>query len=213
MPNQAIIKNIIEGNAIAVKQAIYESLSEKAFDLLEIKKVEIGSDIFDQQNESVDELEEGTVHPADAHRILNQTGGVDESVEELDENFTHAVYVAYEHPVLGQRGKILSRHKNHSSAESTKKRKFPGALGTFVGIKEIQSKYKPNNESVEDLDESKLYPIKHIDDYGNPTNKTDKRYTVTKEYTGFEYRDWETDRKSTRLNSSHSRASRMPSSA
>ena len=27
------------------------------------------------------------------------------------------------------------------------------------------------------------------------------------------YRDWETDRKSTRLNSSHSRAARMPSSA
>ena len=30
---------------------------------------------------------------------------------------------------------------------------------------------------------------------------------------GARYRDWETDRKSTRLNSSHSRASRMPSSA
>ena len=29
----------------------------------------------------------------------------------------------------------------------------------------------------------------------------------------YSYRDWETDRKSTRLNSSHSRASRMPSSA
>ena len=29
----------------------------------------------------------------------------------------------------------------------------------------------------------------------------------------YPYRDWETDRKSTRLNSSHSRASRMPSSA
>ena len=28
-----------------------------------------------------------------------------------------------------------------------------------------------------------------------------------------DYRDWETDRKSTRLNSIHSRASRMPSSA
>ena len=28
-----------------------------------------------------------------------------------------------------------------------------------------------------------------------------------------EYRDWETDRKSTRLNSSHSAKSRMPSSA
>ena len=41
-----------------------------------------------------------------------------------------------------------------------------------------------------------------------------------KEITGFElkntwgdYRDWETDRKSTRLNSSHSAKSRMPSSA
>ena len=33
------------------------------------------------------------------------------------------------------------------------------------------------------------------------------------EYTRQSYRDWETDRKSTRLNSSHSRASRMPSSA
>ena len=30
---------------------------------------------------------------------------------------------------------------------------------------------------------------------------------------GFGYRDWETDRKSTRLNSSHSAKSRMPSSA
>ena len=30
---------------------------------------------------------------------------------------------------------------------------------------------------------------------------------------GLEYRDWETDRKSTRLNSSHSAKSRMPSSA
>ena len=32
-------------------------------------------------------------------------------------------------------------------------------------------------------------------------------------YTAKEYRDWETDRKSTRLNSSHSAKSRMPSSA
>ena len=32
-------------------------------------------------------------------------------------------------------------------------------------------------------------------------------------YEGSLYRDWETDRKSTRLNSSHSAKSRMPSSA
>ena len=33
------------------------------------------------------------------------------------------------------------------------------------------------------------------------------------EIKAYEYRDWETDRKSTRLNSSHSAKSRMPSSA
>ena len=33
------------------------------------------------------------------------------------------------------------------------------------------------------------------------------------EQTNIEYRDWETDRKSTRLNSSHEIPSRMPSSA
>ena len=32
-------------------------------------------------------------------------------------------------------------------------------------------------------------------------------------YKALQYRDWETDRKSTRLNSSHSAKSRMPSSA
>ena len=32
-------------------------------------------------------------------------------------------------------------------------------------------------------------------------------------YDDMDYRDWETDRKSTRLNSSHSAKSRMPSSA
>ena len=41
---------------------------------------------------------------------------------------------------------------------------------------------------------------------------------IVKEYTSktgdkWGYRDWETDRKSTRLNSSHSGESRMPSSA
>ena len=36
---------------------------------------------------------------------------------------------------------------------------------------------------------------------------------VDEKITAKEYRDWETDRKSTRLNSSHSAKSRMPSSA
>ena len=37
--------------------------------------------------------------------------------------------------------------------------------------------------------------------------------TVGGEGSDGDYRDWETDRKSTRLNSSHSAKSRMPSSA
>ena len=53
----------------------------------------------------------------------------------------------------------------------------------------------------------------------NRTDLEDKELTqqshqLEKEYISREeYRDWETDRKSTRLNSSHSAKSRMPSSA
>ena len=47
-------------------------------------------------------------------------------------------------------------------------------------------------------------PKRHCQECGQPSviNPTNKNY-----------RDWETDRKSTRLNSSHSAKSRMPSSA
>ena len=47
------------------------------------------------------------------------------------------------------------------------------------------------------------------------TNKTDFSLYVVGEFdvSSGMYRDWETDRKSTRLNSSHSAKSRMPSSA
>ena len=46
------------------------------------------------------------------------------------------------------------------------------------------------------------------------TNKTSIIRIETREGETIEtYRDWETDRKSTRLNSSHSAKSRMPSSA
>ena len=44
---------------------------------------------------------------------------------------------------------------------------------------------------------------------GQNINKASYSKNTLKEY----YRDWETDRKSTRLNSSHSAKSRMPSSA
>ena len=46
------------------------------------------------------------------------------------------------------------------------------------------------------------------------TKPKEETFEVTEEKDGSVlYRDWETDRKSTRLNSSHSAKSRMPSSA
>ena len=43
--------------------------------------------------------------------------------------------------------------------------------------------------------------------------KLDKVFSLYIRYRDTRYRDWETDRKSTRLNSSHRSLSRMPSSA
>ena len=48
---------------------------------------------------------------------------------------------------------------------------------------------------------------------GNPNDKFLRQIMVSVDITAPTYRDWETDRKSTRLNSSHSAKSRMPSSA
>ena len=47
----------------------------------------------------------------------------------------------------------------------------------------------------------------------NKLNATDPQYGLCLKTYNSEYRDWETDRKSTRLNSSHEIPSRMPSSA
>ena len=50
-----------------------------------------------------------------------------------------------------------------------------------------------------------------LDDFSEKSGFVDI-YTYDPDNPG-DYRDWETDRKSTRLNSSHSAKSRMPSSA
>ena len=66
-------------------------------------------------------------------------------------------------------------------------------------------KVKCININRNDLTHKKVYDV-FIDDDGDEfviDDVGDKR----------SYRDWETDRKSTRLNSSHSAKSRMPSSA
>ena len=57
---------------------------------------------------------------------------------------------------------------------------------------------------------SKLVYGKGFNDKTRPAKVGGK---IVKEYDSGKYRDWETDRKSTRLNSSHSAKSRMPSSA
>ena len=49
-----------------------------------------------------------------------------------------------------------------------------------------------------------------VDDLSGRVQKLEDKMSLTREE---RYRDWETDRKSTRLNSSHRSLSRMPSSA
>ena len=67
-------------------------------------------------------------------------------------------------------------------------------------------------ELVENLKNALAIRIKKLDWMGDST-KVKALDKLNKIMVKIGYRDWETDRKSTRLNSSHSRASRMPSSA
>ena len=59
----------------------------------------------------------------------------------------------------------------------------------------------------------KLQEVKSMLDEGDDDIKWELDNNIKLDYDSERYRDWETDRKSTRLNSSHSAKSRMPSSA
>ena len=63
-----------------------------------------------------------------------------------------------------------------------------------------------------------LVPVFAQEQYARVLTKGSEKYAERKVYRDWDemergYRDWETDRKSTRLNSSHEIPSRMPSSA
>ena len=78
--------------------------------------------------------------------------------------------------------------------------------GTKVDIKAYHLFYDSKNYLIEDsyvVVNDANYALDHLN---TATDQTSPFTTIT-------YRDWETDRKSTRLNSSHSAKSRMPSSA
>ena len=81
-------------------------------------------------------------------------------------------------------------------------------------IKESENKFEQLMVHKKKSLEQKLVQMKNkaIKDIQYISNKIALE-TVKKVILDTSYRDWETDRKSTRLNSSHSRASRMPSSA
>ena len=73
-----------------------------------------------------------------------------------------------------------------------------------VKMKSLKKLEDPNLSRDETEEIEKLINLidKALEELSKPSTKT-----------GWIYRDWETDRKSTRLNSSHSAKSRMPSSA
>ena len=57
------------------------------------------------------------------------------------------------------------------------------------------------------------FSVGRKDDFDNCTDFEEVNTTATRFAPNAGYRDWETDRKSTRLNSSHITRSRMPSSS
>ncbi len=252
MKIQDIISNAYNSDAIGAKQSIYEAISERAMNFLDVKKNDIAIDLFGDVgsidiNESSDSLEEGTVHPADAHRILTQTGGVntdhfalsDDNVRERMELAKRHGYVAKGDSPTG-RSKFYrtslhlqrqaAKYKQNEEVEQLdelskgtlgsyiKKASFDKSMASFRQGKAIGNAgaYHKNPDKVtarkeayrdekrqkgietavnkltkeesEQLEESKLHPVKHfdLDDSNKPTltNRKDSRYTVTKEYTG-----------------------------
>ena len=87
-------------------------------------------------------------------------------------------------------------------------RELKRALAENVDLKEYVKRYA---EAFERTPASLLAKLKSL------SNKQESKFSHQQEtilkHCLLRYRDWETDRKSTRLNSSHSAKTRMPSSA
>ena len=85
----------------------------------------------------------------------------------------------------------------------TKSHTFP----TFT----LHNSHEPNSKPLESLTAAECERLTEWSDKDKILYRTPD--IKLKSIIEREYRDWETDRKSTRLNSSHSAKSRMPSSA
>ena len=79
-------------------------------------------------------------------------------------------------------------------------------------IMKLIMKYLQCGEDEENIDEESTMSFTQDIGYIKASFMSDYNIDLDKEKMSW-YRDWETDRKSTRLNSSHSAKSRMPSSA
>ena len=89
-----------------------------------------------------------------------------------------------------------------------------------VNLAEFTQRWIPVEEELPEMsdnDEDWIFDMydedDEDDDYDDEPIKCSVDVLITDNYGYVRYRDWETDRKSTRLNSSHSAKSRMPSSA
>ena len=103
--------------------------------------------------------------------------------------------------------KVLIEYRNIKNCKKYENDDFDIKINDWINeIKENDMKFKNFI--------SNLYEIKKscCNCKYNSTNYDEEPCHECKHY-GREYRDWETDRKSTRLNSSHEIPSRMPSSA
>ena len=89
--------------------------------------------------------------------------------------------------------------------------------GNFARTRENMSEFSEVAKSNKLMRNSFGYLLEKYKDSKMQARLTSKLYEVLRNDTvsdrGESYRDWETDRKSTRLNSSHRSLSRMPSSA
>ena len=98
---------------------------------------------------------------------------------------------------------ILSGNKTQTTRIKDKKFKVGEIVeAVFININEVRFDYKIPLK-ITKIVQKRYMDITSEDGENEGYIKHNNRY----------YRDWETDRKSTRLNSSHSAKSRMPSSA
>ena len=193
--------------ADAIQQKIYETNKKQADDeyAAAVENIRLKTGIKGQELENLKELGAAYVFDAENKAKIRQ-----DDIDSLIAAQKKTIQVEDEKTRLEEVRQYTKDQLADQAADKEQKRKEEAADKEQKRKEEAQKRLDEEVKAEQDARQKQLEARQKLYDFNKKLKDKEK---ADEEKRQQKYRDWETDRKSTRLNSSHSGESRMPSSA